>query len=117
MVKPSSRQVAHEILTNYQVPYEIIINDLQEAIDNENPQFDEEAELANRKGKFRNSYSEKNNFYFKLFLLSTAKRLQRSWQKHRFGAIMGYNSFGSDMKMWPTANWGTLHYSNCVCTI
>lgn len=53
MVKLSSKQIAHDILLGNDVPYDVIIPDLQNAIDTENPQQDEEQELANRKGKFR----------------------------------------------------------------
>lgn len=28
----------------------------------------------------------------------------------RFGALMGLNSLDADMKLWPTANWGTIAY-------
>lgn len=50
MVKLSSKQIAHDILLGNDVPYDVIIPDLQNAIDTENPQQDEEQELANRKG-------------------------------------------------------------------
>lgn len=50
-VKPAVVDEAKEFLKREQVPYDVIINDVQEAIDNENPPLDETELWQNRDGK------------------------------------------------------------------
>lgn len=57
LLKKSMVEGAHQLLSNANVTYEIVIGDLQEAIANENPPKEVIEQFQNRKGKSIKKYT------------------------------------------------------------
>ncbi|XP_055684650.1 carboxypeptidase B-like isoform X1 [Lutzomyia longipalpis] len=89
---------ARKLLENAKVPFDVIIDDLQHAIDTENPPPEVIEQLQNR--KVRNV-----NFWRRSSAVPIANHRSLSYRRLR-GAFLGYNSLDPPMELWPDAKWG-----------
>ncbi|GBP50617.1 Carboxypeptidase B [Eumeta japonica] len=93
LIKPQALGNVSRVFKRENIVYNIIIDDLQQRINEENPPLDEnELELQDRRARSYNFWRYR----------ATRRRVAL------LGAYMGYNSVDLPMEYWRYANWGHL---------